>query len=264
MYSTSERNRRMKVRQTPKFKSTNAIWNQLSLNHAWCIGYLTKLYKMKKFKSHQEWENFYFESGAERLRKISRLSGEKQILLKDFAADTSNFNKMSVLTSEEINLNKYSGRTEKELYLIAEYMRSEIVKRGNKMHIKLSECVDFVKIRVLDEISIGIEREVNTMAKLQSFYPNLTFKEVPVDFDSKYCVDCEVYDKGNLILAIQIKSDKYKHDESKMLKETKLYNLDKNRRYKEKYGVDVMYVYSAPNGYIEDFSSIKKINSYIN
>lgn len=266
MKTIKKRNRkeRMRLRQGRKFKSTNEIWNRLSLNQAWTIGYLTRLFKMKKFKTYSEWEKFYYESGRERLEEIEKLSEEKQLTLKNFKLDShEDRDSIKFLSKKEKDLNENLGRTEKELEAIGNYMHEELVKKGNKMHISLDEAIDFVKIRVLDEIWMGVEREINTVEKLKSFYPNLCFKEVPVDFDAKYAVDCEVYNKDKLILAIQIKSDAYKYNKSKILKETKSYNLEKNRRYTSKYGADVLYVYSKVSGYIEDFSTIKAIANYV-
>lgn len=260
-----EKNRRMELRRTLKFKSTNEIWNTLCLNQSWCIGYLTKLFKTKHFKNHSEWESFYYNSGQLRLEKINKLPKSKQSILNNFKINaTDNSNLINSLEKRDININKYSGRTEQELCEIGKYMYDKINETGNKMCITLDECIDFVKIRVIDEISIGIEREINTINKLKSFYPNLTFKEVPVEFDAKYCVDYEVYKNQKLILALQIKSDKYRKGTSAIMTETKSFNIQKNKNYKAKYGIDVMYIYSKQNGFIEDFASIKNISNYIN
>jgi hypothetical protein len=262
--SRQERKRRMALRSTPKFKSTNKIWNDLGLNRAWTIGYLTKLFKEFTGKEYHEWETFYYQSGTERLKLIESLPSEKGQVLKNFKIHAyKQFEDMYAITNQEKNYNAYYGRTEKELEEIGSFMYDEICKRGNRLLITANECIDFVKIRVLDEIFIGIEREVNTIKKLQYMFPQAIFKEVSVEMDSKYAVDYEVYMEGKLVVALQIKSSHYKNDNQVVLQETKSFNHNKNREYKKAFGVDVIYVYSNENGFIEDRKTFPLIHSYL-
>lgn len=255
-----ERNRRLSLRSTRKFKSTNKIWNDLKLNQSWSIGYLTTLFKKQNFINIADWEIFYYKSGEERLMKINKLPPHKQNLLKRITF-VPNMKEMSYLTKQEISLNKYYGRTETELIEIGKYMHKEICKRGNPLSIRLDECIDFVKIRVIDEISMGIERELNTIKELERIFPNLRFKQVPVEIDSKYAIDCEVYNQNDRILALQIKSNAYKINNSDILNDTKKFNEEKNTNYKSKYGVDVLYVYSEINGNILNTEIFDLINN---
>ncbi|PLS19573.1 hypothetical protein CVD28_03910 [Bacillus sp. M6-12] len=263
-FSFIERKRRLDLRNTRKFKSTNKIWNDLGLNHAWTIGYLTKLFKAYSGKDYEAWERFYYQSGEKRLQHIHALPLEKQTLLKDFKIPSTNqYSELYQVTNEEKNLNAYYGRTEQELVEIGSFMYQQINKRENPLFITEKECIDFVKIRVLDEIFIGIEREINTIKKLETFFPEATFKEVSVEMDAKYAVDYEVYLNGELMVALQIKSSHYKVDNQSIVKKTKAFNHNKNIAYTKEFGVDVLYIYATETGYIEDRKTFPTIYSYL-
>lgn len=255
-----EKERRMNVRKTRKFKSTNSIWNELGLNRSWSIGYLTKLFKEYGGKDYMEWVIFYENSGNQRLRKIMELPLQKQQLLMDFSIHRNdNASKLHTLSLEEKNLNAFHGRTKKELNEIAWHMYNAIRSQGNPLSITKAECRDFVEIRVVDEIFIGVEREMNTLATLKKEFPTLNFKEIDVKKDAKFAVDFEVYQDDKLLLALQVKSSHYKQDNQSVLLETKVFNNEKHKNYEKSFGVNVAYVYADVNGTIEDDSLLHQI-----
>ena len=53
-----------------KFRSTNDMWNKLMLNDPWSVGYVSSLIETKEWQTKEEWENFYYNSGEERKRKL--------------------------------------------------------------------------------------------------------------------------------------------------------------------------------------------------
>lgn len=261
----AERKRRLAVSKTQQFRNTNEIWNTLGLNHAWTIGYLTRLFKSKKFNNYADWVKFYYKSGEIRKNLLYRLPREKQYILKD--CGLYKYKKESLLdriSEEEKQLNLNFGRTEKDLYYTAKYMLCEIKIEGNPHGITLEDCIDFINIRVLDEIYIGMERERNTVATLKKMFPYLDFKDVSILTDTKYAVDFEVFHENELICAIQVKSMKYKNNNSNILIETKKYNNTKNQLYTKKFGVEVHYVFSEANGLIRDTKIFSTLNTYIN
>ena len=69
-----------------KFKSTNAIWNELKLNSPWSVGYVTNLIESSIFSSKEEWRDYYYNSGKERLLQIGRSRYVNELM------DFKNFN----------------------------------------------------------------------------------------------------------------------------------------------------------------------------
>lgn len=257
-----EHRRRMALRETASFRWTNPVWNNLKLNQAWAIGYTSHLFRQKKFNNIAEWELYYYESGQARLEKISRLPKEHQLLLLNFKE--SPFKpEYNCLKDLHRSINKYSGRTESELVDIATYFHEQICPIGSPMEITLDNCIDFVKIRIIDEISIGIERENNTIARLKTLFPSIVFKETEASFDSEYSVDYEAFVGNKLLFGIQVKSEKYQRAQSEMLLKTKDFNQRKQDDYTKKFGAEVINVYAKIDGYIPGNIVIEKIRSYI-
>lgn len=237
---------------TDKFRSTNGIWNELQLNSPWAVGYVTTLIESKTFNSKEEWKDFYYKSGEERLAKISELEGDIQKILQDFNLPYNK--KQSIvngLHKEIKDLNYLYGRTESDLRLIGKRMFDVIEKRGNKLSITLSECIYMVKYRILAETWNGIiSREKNTIERLKRAFPNKRFNKVDGDFDYKYGVDYEIYDGDILIGAIQIKPKSYMNGNSESIKKAKKANEIKNLLYYKAFGVNVSYIYSNTKGEI--------------
>lgn len=253
-----EKNERMSLRDTANFKITNKIWNDLSLNHAWSIGYLTYLCKQSGAKSFSQWEDFYFENGRDRLVKIQELSDcVQQVLLNRNIYKERKGDQVNTLTQEQKSINTHMGRTLAELKSVARELYDGVKRRGLK-YITLEDCENYTYIRVLDETWIGIERELNTKKSLENMLDGYEVRDVPIEVDVKYAVDFEVYKEDNLVLAVQVKSHKYRANTSGVSYATKNMNSKKNEEYKKVTGVSVLNVYSEVSGKIYNSEEIDK------
>lgn len=248
-----------------KFRSTNGIWNDLCLNSPWGIGYVSSLIESETFSTKDDWKDFYFKSGEERLIKISELEKEKQDILLDYTLPLQKkYKAMNSLDKSIKELNFTFGRTEKELFEKGKTMYLAICKQGNKNDITLAECVYMVKYRILAETWNGIiSREQNTISKLSNKYSHLDFVKTEGDFDYKYGVDYEVFENGSLIGAIQIKPKSYQNGSTPSIQKAKKANMFKNMAYTKKYGAITSYVYSTTKGDIINPESLAFLNSHI-
>lgn len=218
-----------------KFRSTNAIWNEMKLNSPMSVGYVTNLIESRTFTSKEEWRDFYYASGQERLDCLK----------------TKGY-------SKDYHLNY--GRTEEELKTYGKQMFDEIQRRGNTLNITLAECVFMVKFRVMGETWNGvIMREKNTIDTLEKQFPTLTFLKVDGADDYKYAIDYEVYFGETLISAIQIKPLSYEKGNSPEIMKAKYANKAKNELYVEEKNVPVHYVYSKIDGTILNPEIISRI-----
>jgi len=218
-----------------KFRSTNYLWNKLRLNSPYSVGYVTTLIESKVFKNKEEWRDFYFQSGEERLDKMHNLG------LTD--KDKSQLKWQQLAGSH--------GRTESELKGLGKQLYQEVERQGNSLGITLPECVWMVKYRVIGETWNGvIAREQNTIKTLQGDFPELTFKSCDGETDYRYGIDYEVFDGDERIVAIQIKPDSYRKGRSKAILNAKKSNELKNEAYTEKYQAPVLYIYATTKGNI--------------
>lgn len=238
--------KRLQVRETKEFKSTNWIWNNLELNKATQIGRLTYLFKLSGATNFLEWQNFYFNSGHFRLKELARLS------------KSCNIENQNEKVKE---LNNTMGRTKKELNELGYILYKELKRSNHPYYISLDNCKLYVHIRVIDETFLGMQRELNTIKKLNTKL--CKFEVVATDYhvDVKYAVDCEIISNGQLVCGIQIKSSTYLKSNNTSIRETKKCNLDKNRKYSNLYKVPVFYVYSDTYGNIQNYEIIHKIRT---
>lgn len=242
---------------TSKFQSTNFVWNKLALNSPWSVGYVSTLIESQTFKTKEDWKDFYYRSGEERLKKIDELcTPEQKMLLFDHTKSDSR------LPRELKDLNLLFGRTEKELIEKGRYMYNEIVKEGNPYALTLGECIYAVKYRVMGETWNGIvARERNTVQTLARLFPELQFDKVEGELDYKYGIDYEVYEDKDLLCAIQIKPLSYEKGFSPAIMKAKKANEKKNAEYKKVHQSDVLYVYSNSKGHILNKDVVKVIQT---
>lgn len=218
-----------------KFRSTNAIWNEMKLNSPMSVGYVTNLIESRSFETKEEWRDFYYESGKQRLELLKNKGYNKEFSL--------NF-----------------GRTEEELREYGKKMFLEIQRRGNPLQITLPECVFMVKYRVMGETWNGvIMREKNTVETLYRYLPMLSFVKVDGEADYKYGIDYEVYQGTQLVCAIQIKPLSYEKGSSPEILKAKHANKTKNELYMNEKGVPVHYIYSKIDGSVINADIVSKI-----
>lgn len=236
-----------------KFRSTNGIWNKEKFNSPWLWGFVSKL-AGSDFDSKEEWIEFYYKSGEERLRIISTLSKDDQEMLLRFG-----FNAPDGLSKETQKYNLYYGRTRDELLSQAKIMYNKI-----SSDITLEEWIKMVEYRILKETWNGIAREKNTICALEESVSDdlgLRFEKISPQEDFKYAVDFELFKDNELVYGIQIKPPSYMANKP-YLEKAKKANYFKNQKYKNDKGVDVLYVYSETDGKIlneEVMSLIKSL-----
>src|SRR5438045_2021090 len=99
-----------------KFRSTNALWNNLMLNDPWSVGYVTTLIELVPFEKKEHWENFYYESGKEREKLVSGLDETTQNIVNDESLIRVNKSVVNQLSGELRNMNTQYGRIKDRLY----------------------------------------------------------------------------------------------------------------------------------------------------
>ena len=241
-----------------KFRYTNAIWNELRLNTSWSIGSVTSLIEKGTFRTKEEWKEFYFHSGSQRLEKLKQMN-----LSDDLKRKVILIRPDGKIPNSVKQLNYEYGRTRSSLAFKGEVLYNEIVKRGNPYGLTKRECQYAVFYRVIAESWNGVVvRERNTMDTLQV---ELKKREVDVlckktsgRIDYTYEVDYELFKDDKLLCGIQVKPPSYLQNTS-YLKETKEVNEYKNKKYKKDFKRDVFYVYSKTNGEIVNDEIIDEI-----
>ncbi|WPS85318.1 MjaI family restriction endonuclease (plasmid) [Brevibacillus halotolerans] len=222
-----------------KFRSTNAIWNELKLNSPMSVGYVTNLIESRSFLNKEEWRDFYYKSGRERQILIEKNGYAKDLYLN-------------------------YGRTEEELQKLGEKMFAELQKRGNYLGITLAECVYMVKYRVMGETWNGVVmREKNTVQSLENLFPSYSFQKVDGAIDYKYGVDYEIYNGSRLVCALQVKPRSYEKGSTPEILKAKLGNKAKNDLYEKEQGVPVLYVYSKIDGTILNKDVIHQLTNLL-
>lgn len=159
-----------------KFRRTNGAWNSLMLNDPWSVGYVTTLIELKQFKTKEEWEEFYYEMGEYRNRRLNELPIPTIELLEDEQLIRTDRARVTQLSSELKNINTQNGRT-----------RDQLARKGRILYdnvtsiipdITLEECIECVRFRVICETWNGIiVRERNTIRTLQEIFPEYSFEK---------------------------------------------------------------------------------------
>lgn len=229
------------------FRATNGPWNSLRLNAPWSVGYVASLIESRPFAAKEEWVNFYYESGAERLRRLAALPEADRLVLTDFRLALTDPTRIRCLPAALKTLNFDYGRTRDEL---AEKAR---VLGEHTPHAELSlpDAVACVRFRVVGETWNGVVlRERATVAALQHLLPGLRFEKTPGDFDHRYAVDYQLFREGALLGGIQIKPGSYAASNAPYLVAARRANRAKNEAYRRAWGVPVFDVLARTNGQI--------------
>lgn len=217
------RNERIELKRTKEFRDTNKAWGDLHLNSYKNVGAVMALLKDSNATCFEEWERYYLLTGEQRKAKLSTASNEHQ------------------LSSEELNkLNFHHGRTISELEQIAEVL-------AKRCDISLKKAFNFVYIRVLDETWKGYESELNAAKSMQSIceqYSNLTISHTDFTKDNEYAVDFEISQNDSILLGIQIKPTTYRDSSNPGVIRDKKINEKKNQEYTNKFGANVLYLYT--------------------
>lgn len=230
-----------------KFRKTNAPWNELMLNDPWSVGYVTTLILLKPFANKEDWEEFYYEMGAYRQKKLQGLPQAQASLLNDEQLVRTN-RKMIFNLGELRNINTQNGRTKRELESKGGILHNYI--KDKHPELSLQDCIEAVRFRVICETWNGvILREKRTVKKLEEEFTGCIFRSTSGEEDHLYAVDFEVF-KGSLrVCGIQIKPKSYTFD-SLYLRRAKAANHQKFEKYRRDYDVPVFTIISEMSGEI--------------
>jgi len=247
-----------------KFASTNGLWNELTLNDPWSVGYVTTLIVSSPFHNKEEWEIFYYNSGAKRNQEIIKLKDSERVIVTDELYKKNNpilFNKINYSLK---NINHNFGRTEDDFKKKGAILFDELKKRNlNKLNLTEEEATECVRFRVICETWNGvIVREHNTIEKLKKLFPDLTFKKSGGDADYKYGIDYELSKDDELVCAIQIKPRSYFYN-FPYLKIAQSANQIKHDGYKKVFKSPVYYITADMRGNIIDNNQIKNIRGLL-
>lgn len=231
-----------------KFRRTNGPWNDLCLNDPWSVGYVSSLIEIQTFKTKEGWENYYYESGSEREKKISSISEQEKLLLNNHTLKKTNPQQIDLLDRNLKNVNFQFGRTKQQLQEKGKILHDYVSKMG--ISISLEECAECVRYRTICETWNGIIiRERNTIIKLKSSFPNIEFITTDGEFDHKYAVDYELRENGLIFCGIQIKPKTYTYN-TPYIGKARNANQRKNQEYSNLYNRPVYDVISQTNGEI--------------
>ena len=240
-----------------KFRATNAVWNELTLNSPWSIGYVSSLVESEFFTTKEEWEVFYYRSGGKRHELLSK----ETVRIRKFM----NFHLLQKTKPDNIrktpeayrDLNFNYGRTREQLAEKGKILFENINLPA--LNITLKECIEAVRFRVICETWNGIViRERNTVKNLQALFPKLTFKKTTGEFDHSYAVDYQIFKAQKLLSGIQIKPKSYAYQNT-YLKKAKAANRRKNEHYFQKFKVPVLEILSDSEGRIFNRAVLNEI-----
>lgn len=243
-----------------KLAYTNDFWNNMKLNSAWNIGTVTSIIQQRSFDSKEEWKEYYFKSGEERLELLKAVSIEDRSRLKSI--EVWNYFQAS---SREVNaINTTYGRTKEELDAIGDILYGAVRATNNPHQITRNDCRYMVLYRTLGETWNGLmKRERSTIETLRNvFGDEFRIEKVDGETDIKYEVDVEIFHKDVLIAGIQVKPESYLRG-FKGNKKTYAINARKNEAYTQLKGVPVFYIYSSTDGKIYNFDILKEIAALI-
>lgn len=238
---------------------SNLNWNMNKFNAPWNVGYTVKLIKDKNFNTINEWIDYYFSSGEERLKEIEKLSPVRQTILKGKKPHDS---------IPERHLNYKKGRTKEEVKQIGRELYQSVLKTGNKGNLTKNECIYIAFYRILCETWNGIMvREKNSKKLIEEYFMRNSIQIHLVDtfaeFDDEYAVDFEFYKDGQIYCGIQVKPTSYRANKDYLIK-AKQINKTKNEKYYLKFNRPIFYIYSNENGEISNIETLKDMLNFVN
>ncbi len=244
------------------FRATNGPWNELRLNAPWSVGYVTTLIETRAFDSKEDWESFYYESGAERLRLFANLPETDRATLSDFRLAQTDPARIGCLPWALKNLNFNFGRRPEELAEKGRVLRERIRQLGSE--ISPEQATDCVRFRVIGETWNGVVlRERNAVATLQRHFPGLRFEKTPGDFDHRRAVDYQVFCGETLRAGIQIKPRSYAESNAPYLVKARQANAAKNEAYRRAFGCPVFEVLAQGNGEILNSGVLERLRALV-
>ena len=152
------------------------------------------------------------------------------------------------------------GRSKEYLVQVGKKLYDAVKKTLN---ITVEECIECVRFRVICETWNGIIlREINTIKMLNLIYDNKFLFKKTNEFDMEYAVDYEIYYNNKLLCGIQIKPPSYETSNAEYILRAKKCNKEKNTKYKEKFGVEVITLISGIDGIITSYTERLKLDNF--
>lgn len=180
------------------------------------VGMMNELILKKEFKTKEEWEKFYYNSGRERLEKINNFIKQKWEELKKSGSKRTSVPKSWIKRFIiKNNLLEGYGRTEEELNKLGAILYNSISKRiipSHEKYIKVAkeitskDCQDYIKEVVIDTTWVGeLKRGINVIKNLKKLGIG-EFTKTSGKVDALQSVDYElILNKGKM--GIQIKPE---------------------------------------------------------
>lgn len=237
------------------FRSTNDVWNQMKLNSKWSVGTVTEVIQQETFKTKEDWQAYYYNSGYERLRLIQALSEEERRLVLSKGTPRGLDERLKVL-------NTHYGRTPEELNEKGRLLYQQMALINPDITLDL--CQEAVHYRVIGETWNGVVvREKRTVANLAKRLIDWGFssgewRKTPGEIDYQFEVDYELYINNQRVIGIQIKPDTYRAF-TPYLNQAKRINLYKNEQYYLTYQTPVLYVYANSRGQITNSAEVEAV-----
>lgn len=240
-----------------KFRSTSDAWDESMLGDPWSVGHLTTLIELKTFKAKEEWEDFYYQSGEERERLLSRWDAPTQAMLQNESLVKADPDFIYGLSWNLKNLNTQFGRTRERLYHKGVILFNYV--RDNGYGLSVEECFQCVRFRVVCETwNKVVERERNTIKTLQAMFPHVVFKEVPGEVYHTYAIDYEAFVDGELRYALHVKPELYTGTTTYLVNARQA-NSRKNQLYTARFGIPVYEIISDYEGNILQTDVLKDL-----
>ncbi len=244
-----------------RFESTNALWNSLCLNDPWSVGYVSRLVESKIFCQKEDWESFYYASGAERKNLLMNLPAEIVALLNDFELKRTNPGAIPSLRQEWKTLNYNYGRTPGDLQQKALVLYR--AASAEAIDITENECVESVRFRTICQTWNGvIVREKKAADYLRQLFPGCDFIKTEGAFDYHYAVDFQVFIKGKMIAGLQIKPISYLKSKAPYVQTARTANLRKHRDFIARFGAPVFELVFE-NGAIQNPAQLVELKTLI-
>lgn len=185
----------------------NHAINNWNLNQAYSVGPTSELIRACGPKSLEEWEKFYFQNAVQKKKNGIRITRE---YIEDIGR------KIYVKLSEVVH---------KELESISE-----------------DECIDYAFNLVINRTYQGYVREIDTVYGQLENALRITIDPASDRLDRVYNVDFTINVNGTLI-GLQIKPVGNVYNIPQIFKE-KSFQLSAHKKFTEKFGGKVFYVYS--------------------
>lgn len=139
------------------------------------------------------------------------------------------------------------------------YSQDHIVELGKKLYIKITEvlvaeideiteedCINYIKELVIDRTYDGYVREIKTIYEQLQYELNTKITPAPDEWDRLYNVDFYIEIKGKYI-GLQIKPVSNISSIPEIYKEKGIQHST-HKKFTEKYGGNVFYLYSCKSG----------------